>query len=87
MFEIVIAGMIGSLCGMALAMWEYRKEMRRLQAALGLIEARVTELEYERTRAITWAELIYELEMRVCDVQVSGISDVLQKLAEEQRDV
>jgi hypothetical protein len=76
--EIVIAGMIGWLGGLSLAMWEHRKQHGRLQEIVG-------ELVNDRTRAITWAQLIDELELRVCDVQVSGISDALQKLAEEQK--
>jgi predicted rRNA methylase YqxC with S4 and FtsJ domains len=68
------------------------KDAARLVAAelggqLAALEDRVACLEQERVRVRTWAQVIDELEMLVCDVQVSGISDVLQKLAEEQRDV
>jgi len=75
--ELVIAGMIGWLAGLSLAMWEYRKKQSRLQEA-------VEELEWHRAHVRTWAELIYDLELIVCDVQAEGISDVLRKLAYEQ---
>jgi hypothetical protein len=56
-----------------------------VEIRLADLEARVAYLENERIRVRTWAEVICELEMVVCDVQVSGISDALQKLAEEQK--
>jgi len=77
--ELVIAGMIGWLGGLSLAVWEHRKLQRRLQDA-------VEQLEWDKVRIRTWAELIYELELVVCDVQVDGISDVLRKLAYEQQE-
>lgn len=75
--ELVIAGMIGWLCGLSLALWEHRKKQSRLQEA-------IEQFEYDRTRIRTWAELIYELELLVCDVQVAGISDALQRLADDE---
>ena len=77
--ELVIAGMIGWLAGLSLALWEHRKKQSRLQEA-------VEQLEWHRVRIRTWAELIYDLELVVCDVQVDGISDVLRKLAYEQQE-
>jgi hypothetical protein len=52
---------------------------------MAALEARVTELEYQRTRARTWAEVISELDMLVADVQVTDINNALMALVREQR--
>jgi hypothetical protein len=55
-----------------------------IEIRLADLEARVAHLENERTRVRTWDEVIWELELLVPDVQVSGISDALKKLAKEE---
>ena len=56
------------------------------EARLAALEIRVAQLEYDKIRVRTWSEVIYDLDMLVCDAQVSGISDALLKLAAEGLD-